>query len=72
MRFVAVLALVVKRTHHFGEFILSLALRFDCFVSLFDSVHHLTLAHFIHLSFNHDNAVHGSSHHDVHVGFFKF
>ena len=72
MRFVAVLALVAERTHLFGQFILGLALRLDGFVRLLNGIHHLAFADFLHFPFHHDNAVQGSSHHDVHVGLFKF
>ena len=70
--FVVVLTLVSKRPHLFGELVLGLALGLDGFVCLFDGVHHLAFAHFLHLAFHHHNAVHGAGHHDVHVGDFQF
>ena len=50
-----------------GEFHLHLAVLLDFFVSELDGLKHFLLAHFLHLTFDHQDVVVGGSHHYVDV-----
>ena len=69
--FVLVLALG-RRAGNLGSHIeLNLALHLDGGVCRFDGADHFLLRHLVHLSFHHDNAVHGAGDHHVDVGFLE-
>ena len=51
---------------------LRFTLSLDRFVCCFDSIDHFILAHLWHLTLDHDNAVHASGNHHVHVCTFQF
>ena len=70
--FMVVLTFVAKRPHLLGECVLGLALGLDGLVCLFNGVYHFSFAHLLHFTFNHDNAVKGACHHNVHVSDFQF
>ena len=72
MVFMAVFTLNTIMTCRFCKSDLSFTLRNNGCVGSFNGIHHFIFAHFMHLTFNHDNAVNGSSNHHVHIRQFQF